>query len=41
MKLFNTKRTSLKKLTPDQIAVDIESLSVRLNQKKVKKNGSK
>ena len=37
MKLFNTKRTSLKKLAPDQIAVDIESLSVRLNQKKVLK----
>ena len=37
MKLFNTKRTSLKKLSPEQIAVDIESLSVRLNQKKVLK----
>lgn len=38
MKLFNTKKTSLKKLAPEDIAVNIDSLSVKLNKKQVLNN---
>jgi len=34
MKLFSRKKTALKKLTSEDIAVNIESLSVELNKKK-------
>ena len=38
MNLFSRKTTPLKKLTPENIAVNIESLSVELNNKVVLDN---